>query len=160
MQFLFGIEFSETPWEQALVEFWHMDPLLLSHRSFEKDEEPIVVYPRLRGKGVDMAKQYAGGLISGICEYGDELDHYIIEALDHWKPERVGRIEMAIMRIALYEMRFHPETPGVVIISEAVQLANAFGDRETPRFINGLLNRLLALIRPDADELPVQEPIP
>ncbi len=149
LQFLFGLEFADASWRDALVEFWRMDPIALTRLAFEPDERPAAPHARPRPAHVAGAKQYAEKLIGGVCECGEDLNKRIVAALDHWTPERVGRVEWVIMRLALYETLYCPETPSAVIIAEAVQLANAFGDKDTPRFVNGLLNRLMTRDAPE-----------
>ena len=73
------------------------------------------------------------------------MDARITPLLTNWKPERVGRTEWVITRLSLYELLHATRTPDTVVIAEAVQLANSFGDAESPRFVNGLLNQLATM---------------
>ncbi len=142
LQFLFSLEFIQTPWRQALEEFWHMDPVKLTRTSFDRDEMPAVLQYKCGKSHLLDARLHAEGLIVGVCECAEELDAAIVAILDNWKPERVGRIEWVIMRLAFYEMRACPETPVPVVMSEAIRLANIFCDKDAARFVNGLLERL------------------
>lgn len=151
LQFLFGLDFHETPWRHALSEFWRMDPVGLTRSAMDKGESAVVSQRLSRRTDPDAAKEYAEGLIAGVCACREELDTAITGILDNWKPERVGHIEWAILRLAYYEMRYCPETPHVVVIAEAVRLANAFGDKDSSRFVNGLLDKLQQALSASAD---------
>lgn len=120
LQFLFGLEFTGGPCPEALEGFWRMAP-----------SRPGV-------------RKYAETVICGACENRETLDRDIDGALQNWAPQRVGRLERNILRIALYEMRNVADVPAVVAINEAIELAKSFGGDDAPRFINGVLDRLRA----------------
>lgn len=71
-----------------------------------------------------------------------ELDAKIDEAAEGWRTRRMGRIELTILRLALYEMTIDEAIPEKVAINEAVELAKKFGGDESPAFVNGVLARL------------------
>jgi transcription antitermination protein NusB len=153
-QFLFSLEFMDTPWEQALPEFWRMQPVSLTNDGCDDDEMPVAERAFLEKASPAKAEEYANELIQGVCELRKELDDRITTLLDNYKPERVGRIEWVITRLALYELLHGARIPDTVVIAEAVQLANCFGDPDSPRFVNGLLNQLASadVIPPDEEE--------
>ena len=150
-QFLFSLEFLDTPWEHALTEFWRMQPATLTDDAYNDDELPISDRAFARKADPEKAKEYAEELIKGVCESQSDLNAHITAHLDNWKPERVGRTEWVVMRLALYEMLHYSRTPNTVVIAEAVQLANSFGDPESPRFVNGLLNRLASSVNEEEE---------
>ena len=59
-----------------------------------------------------------------------------------WKTSRMGKVELSILRLAVYELRYDDDVPGKVAINEAVELAKKFGGSEAPAFINGVLGKL------------------
>lgn len=118
LQFLFGIDFTNYPWEEEIEAFWE-----------EHDCESGV-------------HRYAEKLIRGVSENVEVLDSIVKNSLEHWNPDRVGYIERTILRIAAYEMRYLENVPNAVAINEAIELAKRFGGDESPRFINGVLDRL------------------
>ena len=144
-QFLFSLEFMDTPWDHALAEFWRMQPASLTKDGCDADEIPVAERAFLKKADPDKAKAYAEELIEGVCSSKAALDARIAPLLNNWKPERVGRTEWVIIRLSLYELIHATRTPDTVIIAEAVQLANSFGDAESPRFVNGLLNQLATM---------------
>ncbi len=69
----------------------------------------------------------------------DEIDELINKTAKGWKLSRMGKVEAAILRLAVYEMKYDDAIPVGVAINEAVELAKKFGGDETPAFINGIL---------------------
>ena len=71
-----------------------------------------------------------------------EIDTILSEAASGWKLNRIGKVELTILRLAVYEMRFDEDIPVKVAINEAVELAKTFGGDDSPSFINGVLAKL------------------
>lgn len=72
-----------------------------------------------------------------------ELDEKINEVAEGWKTKRMGKVELTILRLALYEILYDEDVPEKVAINEAVELAKRFGGNESPAFINGVLAKLV-----------------
>ncbi|MBR5738498.1 MAG: transcription antitermination factor NusB [Lachnospiraceae bacterium] len=72
-----------------------------------------------------------------------DLDREINEVTEGWTTSRMNKVDLTLIRLALYEMRFDPETPTKVAIDEAVELAHQFGGEESPKFVNGVLARFV-----------------
>ena len=72
-----------------------------------------------------------------------ELDQEISEKTEGWRIERFSKVDLSIIRLALYEMYYDDETPEKVAVNEAVELAKVYGGDESPKFINGVLARLI-----------------
>lgn len=72
----------------------------------------------------------------------EELDQLINQVATGWKTHRMGRAELAIIRLALYEMKFDDEIPYRVAINEAVELAKIYGGEDSPGFVNAVLGKL------------------
>ena len=71
-----------------------------------------------------------------------ELDEMIDEAAKGWKATRLGKVDLTILRLAVYEMKYDDDIPVGVAIDEAVELAKKFGQDESPAFINGVLAKI------------------
>ncbi len=71
-----------------------------------------------------------------------ELDEKIDSVAEGWKTKRMGKADLTILRLALYEMLYDDEIPERVAINEAVELAKRFGQNESPSFVNGVLAKL------------------
>ena len=72
-----------------------------------------------------------------------ELDERIDVVTKGWTTRRMGKVELTILRLALYEMLYDEEVPEKVAINEAVELAKKFGGDDAPSFINGVLAKLV-----------------
>lgn len=77
-----------------------------------------------------------------IADKVDKIDALIEEASTGWKLNRIGKAELTIMRLAVFEMKFDEEIPTGVAINEAVELAKRFGKEDSSGFVNGLLAKL------------------
>jgi len=78
-----------------------------------------------------------------ICSHRDEIDGVLSEAASGWKLNRIGKVELTLLRMALYEMRYDEQTPEKVAINEAVELAKKYGADASAGFINGVLAKLV-----------------
>ncbi len=71
-----------------------------------------------------------------------EIDEKINEVATGWKTDRIGKAELAILRLAVYEMLYDDDVPVKVAINEAVELAKKYGGDDAPAFVNGILAKL------------------
>ena len=83
-------------------------------------------------------KAVAQALAQGAWQQHETLDAEIKKRSQHWALDRISRLYLAILRMALYEMSLN-ETPMQIVIDEAVELAKEFSTDESPKFINGIL---------------------
>lgn len=79
---------------------------------------------------------------SDIFDHIKELDEMVASASAGWKLNRLGKAELAILRLATYEIRYDEDIPEKVAINEAVELAKRYGTDQSPRFVNGVLAKL------------------
>ncbi len=73
------------------------------------------------------------------------IDIVIDEKSTGWKTSRMGKVELTILRLAVYEMLFDEDVPVTVAINEAVEIAKKFGGDDTPAFVNGVLAKVAAI---------------
>lgn len=95
---------------------------------------------------------YAFGeeLIHGVIEHVAEIDARIKGLAHNWEFERIAKIDLAILRLAMFEMIYRKDIPPVVSINEAIDLSKQFSNADAKRFINGILDRLKDQIGRDA----------
>lgn len=86
---------------------------------------------------------YACELVKGVHENDYEISELLRENIIGWRPERMVAVDKAAISIALYEGVISKKVPVAVAISEAVELAKAFGTEESGRFVNGVLGRIV-----------------
>ena len=72
-----------------------------------------------------------------------ELDRMLNEKATGWTTTRMGKVDLAILRLALYEILYDDKVPASVAINEAVEIAKKFGQDESPSFINGILAKFV-----------------
>src|SRR5665213_3496730 len=89
-------------------------------------------------------EHYAFGeeLIQGGIAHVAEIDAHIRTLAHNWEFDRIAKIDLAILRVAIYEMMFRPDIPPIVSINEAIDLSKEFSNADAKRFINGILDRL------------------
>lgn len=87
---------------------------------------------------------YAFGeeVIHGVIEHVAELDARIKTLAHNWEFDRIAKIDLAILRVAMFEMIYRKDIPPVVSINEAIDLSKQFSNADAKRFINGILDRL------------------
>ena len=78
-----------------------------------------------------------------ILEKLDEIDGMINQEAQGWTTERMGKIELTILRLAIYEIKFDEDVPAGVAINEAVEIAKKFGQEESAGFVNGVLAKFV-----------------
>ena len=88
-------------------------------------------------------RAYMTQKFNGIKDRITEIDAKINEVAKGWKTGRMGKAELAILRLAVYEMLYDEEVPVKVAINEAVELAKTFGGDDSAAFVNGILAKLV-----------------
>jgi N utilization substance protein B len=85
---------------------------------------------------------FARGLLAGVRRNRGELDEILSQVADNWPLARMAVTDRNVLRLGAYELLF-TDTPGPVAIDESVELAKRFGAKQSPQFVNGILDRLL-----------------
>ena len=86
---------------------------------------------------------FARSLLGGVRRNRGELDALLSETADNWSLQRMAVTDRNVLRLGAYEI-LYTETPDRVAINEAVELAKRFGARQSPQFVNGILDRFLS----------------
>ena len=89
-------------------------------------------------------KAFAERLVAGVLDKKQELDQLIGAYATNWKVSRMPIVDRNILRAGLYELLWMQDIPAKVTIDEAVELAKGFGDEEASKFVNGILDKVLA----------------
>lgn len=85
---------------------------------------------------------YCREIVSGVADGTAELDELLASSSEHWAPERMARIDLAILRVGAWEIAHNAEVPNPVAISEAVALANELSTDRSGTFVNGVLAKV------------------
>ena len=103
-------------------------------------------------EGDDQA--YIDRVLAGVAEHGPALDELIARHSPSREIGRIARVDLCILRVALYEMRYDDDTPESVVINEAVELAKRFSEPSSARFINGILGAISRGEKEETTETP------
>ena len=85
---------------------------------------------------------FARSLVAGVRKHRPEIDGLLVERADNWTMERMAVTDRNILRLGAYEM-LYGGTPERVAINEAVELAKRYGGKQSPHFVNGVLDRFI-----------------
>lgn len=85
---------------------------------------------------------FAARLAAGAAARVTEIDVLIVEAAEHWRIERMSVIDRLILRLAAFELLAEDDTPGKVVIDEALELARTYSGDEAVGFVNGILDAI------------------
>ena len=112
--------------------------------SKEEMEEQCRLF--LEHEDVEMSEQdadYIVGKYTAIHEKLEEIDSMVNEKAKGWSTDRMGKVDLTIIRLAVYEMKYEDTIPEGVAINEAVELAKLFGQDESAGFVNGVLAKFV-----------------
>jgi transcription antitermination protein NusB len=104
-------------------------------------KEVVRLYRECFGEGA-LPDEFSIGLFLGIANAIEAVDAAISQSSDHWRLDRMNRVDRNILRIGVYEIMHAEGTPPRVAINEAVELAKRFGTAESAAFVNGVLDRV------------------
>lgn len=85
---------------------------------------------------------FAEELIHGTLEHLEEIDELIRDCARNWAFSRIARVDLAILRMAIYELLYRTDIPPVVTIDEAIEIGKVFSNEDSRRFLNGLLDKI------------------
>lgn len=129
IQFLFSMDFDkQEDTNKQLEEF------LLHKEEYRYDDEALLN---------KSSKDYAIEITKGTIEHLDEIDKLIDFHTTGWKKERIAKVDLAILRLAIYEIVFTNEVPDSVAANEAIELAKKFSTDESGSFVNGVLGKII-----------------
>ncbi|MCR5562378.1 MAG: transcription antitermination factor NusB [Desulfovibrio sp.] len=123
-QILYGLSFSPAKTRDDLVKAF------LESLHAAKDVQDPAAEP----------SGFAWELVEGVWTYNDSLDETIARYSRNWKVDRIGRIEITLLRLAVFELLFRNDVPPKVVMNEALDLSAQFGDGTANKFINGILD--------------------
>lgn len=128
---LFRVEFNDETAMQEQKELFFVDGGVAV-----SEDDDITVSEEVRD---EISEKY-----EKIAEKITQIDEMINEKTEGWKTGRMGKVDLTILRLAVYEIIFDDSIPTQVAINEAVELAKKFGRDESAKFINGVLAKFAA----------------
>ncbi|HEV3236550.1 MAG TPA: transcription antitermination factor NusB [Gemmataceae bacterium] len=120
---------------------------------FQRDHNPTVDRPsidrfvmnRLRDPGLEA---FCLGLYDGVVDHQVDIDERLTAAAENWRLARMSTVDRNILRLGAYELLYSFETPPAVALDEAITLARRLGTKESPSFVNGVLDKLRLSVAP------------
>jgi len=103
---------------------------------------PAEVYPHFwkEHEAEIEVREFAQGLVEGVMREREALDRVIAGSVDNWRIERMAVVDRNILRVAVYELAWLPDTPSVVVLDEAIEVGKKYGSEQSGSFINGILD--------------------
>ena len=111
----------------------------------QRDRDPVQTLRERLAQSDPPVPEYAVQLVEGVVAHRERIDELLSTYAEEWTLERMPPVDLAVLRIGVYELLWCDDVPDPVAVSEAVELAASLSTDESPRFVNGLLGRLVAL---------------
>lgn len=92
--------------------------------------------------GAAAGQAFADGIVRGVQEHRREIDALIAGKSKNWALGRMSKVDLNILRLAVYELLFRNDIPKNVTINEAIEVAKKYGTEESPAFVNGILDEV------------------
>jgi len=114
---------------------------------FQRDHNPSVSHSAVSDfaharLGDPRLEPFCLGLYDGVLAQMPEIDSRLGAAAENWRLPRMAAVDRNVLRLGAYELLFVPDTPAGVVIDEAIELARRYGSKDSPGFVNGVLDRL------------------
>lgn len=130
IQFLYSTDFNKNESLEEMLEDF-----------FETGNESNEI--RLQNALSTNDKSFAEEIIKGTIEKMQHIDRLIQDNTTGWAKERIAKVDLAILRLALYEIIFRDDIPDSVAINEAIELAKKYSTDESGGFVNGVLGKII-----------------
>ncbi len=91
-------------------------------------------------KEIDL--EYIKEVLKGVEENREEIDELIKSNLQKWKIDRISKVNLSILRLAIYEMKYVSDVPEKVAINEALEITKKYSDEKSVSFVNGVLDKI------------------
>ena len=124
----------------------HIFRMLFRREFFDSEEEfegQVQMYLEELEPLEEKDRSYMREKTDAVYHLVPELDEKLNEVAKGWKTGRMGKVDLTVLRLALYEMRHEESGPEKVAINEAVEIARKYGGDDSPSFVNGILAKLV-----------------
>jgi transcription antitermination protein NusB len=118
---------------------------LLFEAQLRKSDPVTLLADRVGSPDVPPVNDYTITLIEGVQAHLQRIDELLAEHSEGWTLDRMPAVDLAVLRLGLYELLWASDVPDPVAIDEAVQLAKMLSTDDSPRFVNGLLGRIATI---------------
>ena len=126
------------------ISFKYIYASLYGECNLEDTLESIITVTDDDVKNLDKEeRKYFDNVVFGIKENKDKIDEIILSKLKNWSIDRIFKIDLAILRLAVYEIMYMDSIPPKVTVNEAVELAKKYGNDSSYNFVNGVLREVI-----------------
>ncbi len=109
----------------------------------EKNIEKLLEFCYLENENQSDEKKYIDEVVSGVNKNIEKIDSIILSKLKNWSMDRIAKIDLAILRLAIYEIMYMDDIPVKVTANEAVELAKLYGNNDSKSFVNGVIAKVI-----------------
>ena len=120
--------------EKIMVILYQID--IYKDRNIKYDVDKIIK------ENIEVENEFVKNMVYGVITYKDELDNIANSLMKDWTIDRIDKSGAAILRLALYELKYE-DTPEVVVINEAIELAKKYSDESVRKIINAVLDKYI-----------------
>ena len=106
--------------------------------------ETLQIFREEQGEIAVKVREFAEELVRGVQSQREIIDEAIKARSKNWSLTRMPRVDLNVMRLAVYELMFRTDIPKKVTINEAIEIVRRFGDKDSPAFVNGILDEIEA----------------
>lgn len=119
--------------------------VLFEAEFYDASEMPhqVEIYAETEGGWDEKGGEYISRKCEDIVAHLAEIDAAINGVAEGWKTGRMGKVDLTLLRLAVYEMKYEEDVPVGVAINEAVELAKKYGSDDSSAFVNGILAKLV-----------------
>ena len=115
------------------------------YEAAQRDADPVETLRQRLALADPPVPEYAVELVEGVALHRERIDELLATYAEGWTLGRMPPVDLAVLRLGVYELLWRDDVPDEVVLSEAVGLATSLSTDESPRFVNGLLARLQQL---------------
>lgn len=109
----------------------------------EPEQEECLKLSKSKLNSQETDTELAEAIINGVRENREEIDEIIRENAPDWPIDKIAKVDLVILRIAIFELVYKEDAPTKVVIDEAVELAKEFGNDTSSKFVNGVLGSIV-----------------
>ncbi len=121
--------------EKAMIILYQID--ILKNNKIEFNVESLI------SENLEVDNEFVRNLVYGVITHLEQIDELANQNIKDWSIDRIDKTGAAILRIGIYEILFESETPNIVAINEAIELAKKYTDDNVRRIINAVLDKIL-----------------
>ena len=140
LKIIYSLQDQDSSLEEVFADFWTNFRFRDDVLGDPLDEFNRPIPPEVR--------EYAEGLVRGVADYLERIDQMIEELSTNWALDRMARVDLSLLRLAAYELMARPDVPASVAINEAIEIGKIYGTKDTPAFVNGILDKISRVCRP------------